>query len=127
VPPPEGVRSARISSVRQGPKGPLIAFASVDDVASASQLRGLHVLASAEEVPEAEELEDVIGYSVTDALRGSLGVVSDLIVTGANDVWVVQGPYGEVLVPVIEQVVDVVDEEAREIRVRLLPGLLSDE
>ena len=78
-------------------------------------------------MPEVEEPEDLTGYRVVDAGRGDIGVVSDVIVTGANDVWVGSGRLGEVLVPVIDSVVEAVDAESREIRVRLLPGLLDDE
>ena len=45
--------------------------------------------------------------------------------TPANDVWVVDGgPFGEVLLPVIEQVVREVPEEGP-IAVRVLPGLID--
>ena len=127
VPPPAVVRAALIESVRPGPKGPLVAFEGIGDVGTASELRGCSVLAAADDVPEVEEPEDLTGYRVVDAGRGDIGVVSDVIVTGANDVWVVSGRLGEVLVPVIDSVVEAVDAESREIRVRLLPGLLDDE
>ena len=127
VPPPDIVRTARIESVRPGPKGPLVAFAGIDDVAKAAELRGCRVLAAAEEVPEIEEPDDLTGYRVVDASRGDIGAISDLILTGANDVWVVQGRFGEVLVPVIDEVVEAVDARSREIRVRLLAGLIDDE
>jgi 16S rRNA processing protein RimM len=64
---------------------------------------------------------------VNDAAHGDLGMIEDLIVTGANDVWVVSGPYGEVLIPVIDDVVLAVDHDAGSISVRLLPGLLPEE
>ena len=104
-----------------------MAFRGVADVATASLLRGCIVLASANDLPEVEEAEDLIGFRVVDAHRGDIGEVTDLIITGANDVWVVVGQFGEVLVPVIDPVVDEVDEESKVIRVHLLPGLLNDE
>jgi 16S rRNA processing protein RimM len=127
VPPPECVRESRVDAVRPGPQGPLVAFRGVADVATASLLRGCTVLASANDLPEVEEAEDLIGFRVVDAHRGDIGEVTDLIATGANDVWVVVGQFGEVLVPVIDPVVDEVDEESKVIRVHLLPGLLNDE
>ena len=60
--------------------------------------------------------------SVVDEARGVLGEIVEVIVTGANDVWVVDGPFGEVLLPVIDDVVLDVDEEARTAQVRLLAG-----
>jgi 16S rRNA processing protein RimM len=126
VPPPAALRSARIGSVRSGPKGPLFSLEGVSDIGAAETLRGCLVLAKASDVPEAEYEFDPVGLVVTDDAHGLVGTVEDVIVTGANDVWVVRGPYGEVLVPVIDDVVCDVDEDAMTARVTLLPGLLEE-
>ena len=47
-----------------------------------------------------------MGREVVDERFGSLGTIVEIMSTPANDVWVVEGDrYGEVLIPVIEQVV----------------------
>lgn len=127
VPPPTTVRSSRVTGVRPGPKGPLFSFEGVGDLNAAASLRGTMVLARASELPELEEELDVVGFGVIDETRGDLGEIVDVIITGANDVWVVRGPYGEVLIPVIDDVVTVFDEDARRVSVRLLPGLIDGE
>jgi 16S rRNA processing protein RimM len=127
VPPPRGLRSSRITGVRPGPKGPLFAIEGVDGIGPAEELRGCLVLARTADVPEAEEEFDPIGYTVTDAERGLVGIIEDVIVTGANDVWVVQGPFGMVLVPVIDDVVQEFDDELMAVSVTLLPGLIDEE
>jgi 16S rRNA processing protein RimM len=127
VPPPAGVRTGRITSVRPGPKGPLFLVEGVGDIGTASLLRGRSILARAADLPEVEEEFDPMGFTVVDAVRGNIGEVVDVIVTGANDVWVVDGALGEVLVPVIDDVVDEIDEDARVARVRLLPGLIEED
>jgi 16S rRNA processing protein RimM len=128
TPPPAGVRTARVAAVRPGPKGPLFSFEGIGDINTASALRGCNVLARAEDLPEIEEEFDPVGLRVIDAVRGDLGEVTDVIVTGANDVWIVEGgPFGQVLVPVIDGVVGEIDEEAGTVAVRLLPGLIEDE
>jgi len=129
VPPPLRVRSAQVVSVRPGPKGPLIGFSGVEDIDTASTLRGTRLLARAEDVPDEplDEEFDPVGLALDDVVHGPLGEIVELIVTGANDVWVVHGPYGEILVPDIEDVVLDFDEEARTVKVRLLPGLLPEE
>jgi 16S rRNA processing protein RimM len=128
VPPPATVRSARVTTVRPGPKGPLVAFEGVTDIDAASALRGATILCRAEDVPEYEEEFDPVGMTVTDVSRGPLGEVVDVIVTGANDVWVVEGgPFGQVLVPAIDGVVGEIDEGDATITVQLLPGLIEDE
>lgn len=127
VPPPRGLRSARIAGVRPGPKGPLFALEGVSDIGSAEALRGCSVLARSVDVPEVAEEFDPVGVTVTDTERGLIGTIEDVIVTGANDVWIVDGPFGQVLIPVIDDVVREIDEVALTARVTLLPGLIDEE
>jgi 16S rRNA processing protein RimM len=127
VPPPSsGVRASRIVAVRPGPKGPLLAFEGVTDIGAAAALRGRSVLVNAADVPESAVVFDPVGFEVVDRTRGSIGKVVDVIVTGANDVWVVDGSLGEVLVPVIDEVVDRIDQDSAMIHVALLPGLIDE-
>jgi 16S rRNA processing protein RimM len=50
--------------------------------------------------------------------------VTEILQTGANDVYVVQTPgSGEILIPAIEPVVRAIDLEAGIMRVHLLAGL----
>jgi 16S rRNA processing protein RimM len=126
VPPPHALRTTRIVGTRPGPKGPLFALENVTDIGTADSLRGCTLLAQASDVPELEEEFDPVGLTLTDATRGLVGTVVDVIVTGANDVWVIEGPFGEVLVPVIDDVIDEIDEVAGTVRVTLLPGLIDE-
>ena len=130
VPPPARIRTSVIVSVRPGPKGPLVKLRGVDGPDDADALRGTTILASASVVEAvcgtAEEEPDPVGLLVTDEERGVLGTVAEVIVTGANDVWVIEGgPFGQVLIPVIDPVVLAVDWDAMTATVRLLPGLLD--
>jgi len=130
VPPPREVRSARVLSTRPGPKGVLMSFDGVTSVDQAVSLRGCELLVAARDLPAgwmAEDDSDYLGFSVVDAVHGVLGRVEETIVTGANDVWVVQGEFGQVLIPVIDDVVLEVDDSKRTIRVELLPGLLEED
>lgn len=132
VPPPATVRAGRIEGVRPGPKGPLVKVSGVDTVDAAYTLCGTEMLAKRADIPDdwfegAEADFDALGMTVHDDEHGLLGKVVETIVTGANDVWVVEGPLGEILLPVIDEVVLDIDEEAGVIAVKLLPGLLSDE
>jgi len=127
VPPPAGIRTSRIESIRRGPKGPLFTFEGIADISMAEQLRERTVLARSVDLPEVAEEFDAVGYRLVDESRGDIGEVVDVIVTGANDVWVVDGPYGEVLVPDIDDVVGEIDDENGTISVKLLPGLLDAE
>ncbi len=129
VPPPETIRSGTVVSVRQGPKGPLLTVAGVDDIDMARALAGRQVVLSPQDVPPGlVSAPTLTGIQVYDEVRGRLGSIQDVIHTGANDVWVVRGgPFGEVLIPEIDEVVIDIDEEERRASVRLLPGLLDEE
>jgi len=128
VPPPLGVRSSEVTGVRQGPKGPLVTFADVTDIDTATAVRGATIMVRTGDIPHEliEEPFDPVGFSVVDETHGVLGVVTEVLVTGANDVLVVQGPeYGEILIPVIDDCILEIDEDRTILHVRLLPGLLE--
>ena len=132
VPPPAGVRSGRIEDVRRGPKGPLVKISGIDDVDAAQRAVGSDLVARASDIPAqwtesaGEDEDDPIGLVVTDVVRGLLGEIVDVIVTGANDVWVVEWPLGEVLLPVIDDVILGIDYDGRTAEVRALDGLLPE-
>jgi 16S rRNA processing protein RimM len=127
VPPTTDVSETRITSVRQGPKGPLARLAGVDHIAQAETLRGRMIAADPATLSPGTLLTkqpSADGARVEDIAHGYLGTVIETIITGANDVWVVDGgPHGQVLIPVIDEVVIAVDDGT--ITVRLLPGLLE--
>lgn len=131
VPPPGSPLAGRLENVRPGPKGTIVKVSGVDTVEHARELQGTLMLAATHELPEgwlAPAEPDPVGLSVTDTERGYLGRVVETIVTGANDVWIVESDaYGQLLIPVIEQVVLDVDEDARSATVRLLPGLIDED
>ena len=55
-----------------------------------------------------------------------LGKIKEILITGANDVYLVESADGQqVLLPVLEQVVLNIDHESRKILVHILPGLLD--
>lgn len=130
IPPPASARSGRVESVRRGPKGPLVKVSGIDDLTTSGALVGCTLMVRDADLPagwaDAEEEFDAVGMRVEDVERGYLGEVVETIVTGANDVWVIEGPLGEVLLPVIDQVVVSIDEDAALIVVRALDGLLPD-
>jgi 16S rRNA processing protein RimM len=79
-----------------------------------------------EELPEDEGIyyqHDIIGLKVEDTAGEALGRVTDVLSTGANDVYVVRGPKGEVLLPAVEDVVHEIDVPGGRMVVELLPGL----
>jgi 16S rRNA processing protein RimM len=68
----------------------------------------------------------VIGLRVESTDGQTLGTVRDILETGANDVYIVHGAHGELLLPAIKDVVKQIDPAAGRMLVQLLPGLLRD-
>jgi len=105
----------------------LLKFAGYDDRTSAETLRGAVVQIPIEEAPPLAQGEyyfyQIVGLAVWTVQGEYLGRVREVLVTGSNDVYVVRGPRGEILLPAIEEVIREVDVEAGRLMVRLLEGL----
>lgn len=130
VPPVTGVRSARVTAERRGSKGPLLSFEGIATIDAARAVCGRGMLVRTEDVPAEVDVVadvDIEGYRVVDEVRGDIGEIVETIVTGANDVWVVHGSLGEVLIPVIDEVVLKVDDDSRTMQIRLLDGLIEED
>lgn len=71
-------------------------------------------------------IADLIGMEVMDEDENLIGRLTDVIATGANDVYCVETGEGkEILIPAIRDCILAVDPEAGEMRVHLIPGLLD--
>lgn len=71
-------------------------------------------------------IADLMGCKVIDEDEKPLGVLKDVLETGANDVYIVTSPEGkELLFPAIKECVLKVDVENELIQVRVMPGLLD--
>jgi 16S rRNA processing protein RimM len=104
-------------------------FDEIDDRNAAEALRGLDVLVAREDavhLPEGQFFwHQVIGLRVEDTSGRALGAVSEILETGANDVYVVKGTGREILVPAIKDVVRVIDPAAGRMVIDPLPGMLG--
>ena len=131
VPPTRyGPRHLTIASVEELAGGTLVlGFREVGSIEAAEQVVGRSLLANIEDLEYEAEHEDLawlIGCQVEDERYGALGSVAELIETPANDVAVVQGPYGEVLVPLIDEVlVQVPESEGEPLLTRVMDGLVD--
>ena len=93
-------------------------------------LRGMWLLVPVEDAIPLDEGEhfhhELQNLHVVTEDGESLGTLVEILETGANEVFIVKGARGEVLLPNIEEVVLKVDLEAGTMIVHLLPGLLDD-
>ncbi len=107
----------------------LVQLSGLSDRNAAERLRGKYLFIARDEAMALEEDEyyedELIGLQVETMEGVILGELTEIIWTGANEVYIVQGPKGEVLIPAIAQVVQEVDLESGIMRVTLLPGLVD--
>jgi 16S rRNA processing protein RimM len=105
----------------------LVSFEGVIDRDRAEALGGQYLFVRAEEAPELPEGEywtfQLVGCEVATESGRALGRLREVIHTQANDVWVVEGDGGEVLVPALKEVVVSVEAANGRIVVREIPGL----
>lgn len=96
-----------------------VKFEGIDDRDLAFSLRGYTIEIPREAFAPTEEGEyywaDLVGMTVTNKDNAILGKVSNLMETGANDVLVVNGKYGQILIPFVSQYVETVDTGSKTI------------
>ena len=137
---PERLRSGRklfvgeehqpmtLEGTRSHAKGMLVKFKGIETPEDAGQIRNQWVYVRASDVPSLPEgklyQHELFGFRVVDENENSLGELVEIIVTGANDVYVVKDESGkEILLPAIPSVVLETDAAHRVMRVHLLEGL----
>lgn len=125
-----------IAAVRPHKEFLLIRFEGIEDRNAADQLRGLWLFIDENLAAELEEgaywIHDLIGLRVVGEDAVELGELVDVLITGANDVYVVRLAAGvqrqqELLLPAIPEVIKAVDLDKGVMIVRLLDGLLEPE
>lgn len=103
------------------------------DINLAEKLRGKYLWIAKDELGNLPRdtflIVDIIGCVVHTQEGQELGRVRSIIHTGSNDVYVVKGPLGEILIPGLKKVVSEVDIKNKRIAVvaQELEGLLPDE
>ena len=121
----------RMRSCRKHKDSLLVAFDGILTPEQAGDFRNKYVYVQAADRPPLPDGEyyhhQLLGLRVVDDSGASLGVLSDILSTGANDVYVVRSEKGpEILLPVIDEVVLEINLSRGEIRVHILPGLIID-
>ncbi|MCF7521927.1 ribosome maturation factor RimM [Neisseria sp. ZJ106] len=90
-----------------------VKFEGIDDRDQAFSLRGYTIEIPRESFAPTEEDEyywaDLVGMTVSNKSGIVLGTVKNLMETGANDVLVVEGEYGQKLIPFVSQYIENVD------------------
>lgn len=108
----------------------LLRFQGYEDINQAESLIGNVLLVAAADLPLLGDDEyywrDLQGLKVIDRRYGDLGKLVRIFNTAAHDTYVVEGSYGEVMIPAVKQFVESVDLDEGQIRVDLPDGLVPD-
>ena len=109
----------------------ILKFKGIDDMDTANKYRQKSLYVTRENAvklaPNENFICDLVGCKViNDDNDETIGELTDVMITGANDVYVVNTTDNkEVLIPVTKECVIDVDVDKKEVRVHLLPGLLD--
>ena len=129
-----GEKHVRVVLASQRPhnEGLLLGFDGITTPEQAGRVRNQILSIDAKEVSELPEGEyyfhELIGLVVVNEAGNLLGKLTEILETGANDVYVVKDASGhELLLPAIADVILDVDLAAKTMKVRLLPGLAEQE
>jgi len=108
----------------------LLRLRGLTSIEAVQHLVGSDVLIPYADLPELAEDEfywyQLQGVQVTDRTRGELGVLEELLETGAHDIYVVKGRFGEVMIPAVSQFIVEVDPESGRMTVDLPEGLVPE-
>lgn len=118
-----------LERVRMHQEYALLKFKGIDDRDQANLLRQLFVMVAIEDAIPLDEgelyLYQLIGMTVQTDEGETIGSLTEVLETGANDVYVVDSPqYGEVLVPATDQTIISTDTTQRIITIHVMEGLL---
>jgi 16S rRNA processing protein RimM len=121
---PHTLRRARLARGQQL----IIQLADCLDRTAAEAYRGQLIQIKVEQAaplpPGRYYHHQIVGLDVITEAGEALGQVTEILETGANDVYVVTGPTGEeLLLPALKSVILQIDLEARRMTVHLMEGL----
>jgi 16S rRNA processing protein RimM len=118
----------RMESYRWHKQNILLTLAGVTNRTQAEQLKGQFVQVPIEEampLPEgAYYFHQLIGLEAISTTGQCLGVVTSIMETGANDVYVVENNGREILLPAIADVVKSIDLETGRVVIEVIDGLI---
>lgn len=122
------IKEYEVENVRFHKQFVLLKLKGVDDMNTAETLKGTVVKITEDMAVPCEEdeyyIKDLYDMKVVTIDGEELGVISDVIFTGANDVYAVKNTSGnEILIPAIKDCIISVDVENNLMTVKLLEGL----
>ena len=107
----------------------LVTFEGLNSINEVEKYKGHDLLVSTEDISELDENEfyyfEIIGCTVKTTEGEVIGEISEVIQTGANDVWTIKrNGQKDALIPYIEQIVKSVNIDEKEVVIEVMEGLL---
>ncbi len=118
----------RIRNIRPVGRGYGISFEDVGTPEQALALRGALIMVPRDSLVMDEGeywCDDIIGLSVVTTEGGRVGIVTEVISTGGNDVYVVENHGREFLIPAIRDVIVDISIRDGRITIRAMEGMLD--
>ena len=114
----DGHFSAHIQSIKGHAKACIIQFDEFTSIDQVEKLKSDFVFVDAKELPELPVGEyyhhELIGITVTDTSGSNIGILTEILETGANDVYVITGEDGkETLFPALLSHIKKIDIEKK--------------
>jgi len=126
-----GTQSYEVLEVGQQPHRLILRLKGVESIEEAVPLLGKEIFIRKEQLPDLNEKEyywfDILGMVVETGEGKRIGKVKEILPTGANDVYVVEGKRGEICLPATEEVIQSIDVERKVMKVIRMEGLWERE
>lgn len=123
-------KDVTVESARHHKGTYIIKLAGLDHIQDVEAFKGGQLKVRKEQLAALPEDEyyyyEIIGCTVVTETGETLGIISEILSPGANDVWVVKREVGKpVLLPVIDEVILSVDIANKQVTVQLMEGLME--
>jgi 16S rRNA processing protein RimM len=117
-----------IEELQIGSQKNIFKFEEVDSYEDAAELSGLDLYLPLSALPPLEGntfyYHEIVGFTLVDKESGPVGVIREVI-SGMQDLLVVDRQEIEILVPLHDELIDRVDREQQELHMQLPEGLLD--
>lgn len=124
----QGALALEVEGVKFFKNMVILKFKGIDNINDIEKYKGSDLLVSREDAVPLEEgefyLADIMDMPVVDESGRSIGVVQEVLQTGANDVYLIKRrDGGELLLPAIKSCILDIDFENNQMKVHVLDGL----
>ncbi len=123
-------RQFRVERVTEGHGWYRVKLKDVDSAEMAGLLSGGEIITSVTERPQLPTgeyyVDELVGCSVVADDGDELGMLIEVLSHGNHDTWVIDGTYGEILVPAVKEFIIEVDIEQHHIVIQRVKGLWDE-